>query len=127
MQNVDTNVLLKDNKLGALLVTSPINIFYLTDFKGVSETEREALLILRKPKSILITAKLYQAEAKKASSDTLNIKIAAERNEYENFIKDSLRGIKKIGFEPHDLKYAEYKKFRKYQKGIKLIPTKNLI
>lgn len=127
MQNIDTNALLKEGKLGALLVTNPINIFYLTGFKGVSETEREALLIIKKPKSILITAKLYQTEARRVASDNLSVNIAAERDEYENFIKESLKGVKRLGFEPHDLKFAEHKKFRKYQKGIKLVPTKNLV
>ncbi len=119
--------ILKTRHLDSLLVTNPTNIFYLTGFRGVSPTEREALLVVKKPKNILITAKLYQAEAKKVASNNLTVKIAAERNEYEDFIKESLNGIKRLGFEQDDLKFSEYKKFKKYHKDAKFIPTNNLI
>jgi len=118
---------LESNKVDSLLITNPTNIFYLTGFKGVSPTEREALLILRKPKNILVTAKLYQAEAKKIASPNLEVKIAAERNEYETFIRESFKGVKRLGFESHDLKYLEFQKFKKYAKASKFIPTKNII
>lgn len=118
---------LEASKISGLLITNPTNIFYLTGFKGVSPTEREALLIIRKPKNILITAKLYQAEAKKIASLNLSVKIAAERNEYETFIKESFKGIKKLGFESRDLKYLEFQKFKKYAKHSKFIATKNII
>lgn len=127
MREINLKELLKGNKIDALLVTNPVNIYYLTGFKGISPTEREALLILRKPKNILITAKLYQSEAKKAESDNLEVKIAGERNEYEQFITDSLKKMKTLGFESHDLKFAEYKKFKKFKKGLKLKPTKKII
>ena len=124
--------LLDTNKIDALFVTNPINIFYLTSFKGVAPTERESLLVIYKEKKILITARLYQAEASKLSSDNLIVKIAAERNEYESFIKESLQvglpteAILKVGFEATNLTFAEYKKYKKFTTG-KFLPTKNLI
>lgn len=133
MDQLTLSHLLQESNIDAMLVTNPVNIFYLTGFKGVSPTEREALLVLKKPKSILITSKLYQAEANRLSSGSLEVKIAAERNEYENLIKDSMqtglpaKTLAKVSFESHDLTYAEYKKFKRFTKGEKFIPTKNLI
>lgn len=127
MKNIDVNAILKDNKIDGLLVTNPVNIFYLTGFRGVSPTEREALLIVKKPKSILITAKLYQTEARKIASSLLDVKIAAERDQYENFLKSALSNTGKLAFESDDLKFAEYKKFKKLAKPNKFAATKNLI
>lgn len=126
------NILKKEN-LDSLVVTNPINIFYLTGFIGLSPTEREAILIVKKGKGALITARLYEKEALKLKSPFLDIKIAAERNEYESFIKESLKiglpaeALAKVGFEPNDLKFAEYKKFKKLALPNKFIPTKNIV
>lgn len=126
MDKSKTSDFLKGANIDGFLVTSQINILYLTGFKGVSQTEREALLILRQPKNILITAKLYQLEAKKLASDNLEVKIASERNEYETFIKQSFGNLERLGFESTNLTHAEHKKFRKYFKG-KFVPTEDLI
>lgn len=121
--------ILKKEKADALIVTNSINIFYLSGFSGVSPQEREAILIVNKVKpAILITARLYETEARKLKSTNLNVKIATERDQYEKFIENALKGSIRIGFESFDLKFAEYKKFKKYlAKGAKFIPTKNLI
>ena len=120
--------LLKKEGLDALIVTNPTNIFYLTGFKGVAPTEREAILIAGKSGwSTLITAKLYAAEANKLKTTNLLTKIASERDDYEKFIKEALRNSKTVGFESHDIKFAEYKKFKKYQKEARLKPTKDLV
>jgi len=113
-------------KLDGLLVTNPINIFYLTGFKGISPTEREAILVVKKTKSVLITARLYSREAQKLKSPNLDVKIASERDEYEGFTKDALKGLKNLGFESNNLTYAEHNKFKKYTNG-KFTPIKKLI
>ena len=118
--------LLETNKINALFVTNPVNIFYLTGFKGVSQTERESLLVVSKEKKILITARLYQAEALSLANENLTVKIAAERNEYESFIKEAFSSSKVLGFESANLTFAEYQKYKKFTKG-KFLPTKNLI
>ncbi len=142
MQKLMKNILcaqqtLIDKQLDALIVTNPTNIFYLTGFIGLSPTEREAILVLKSNKAVLITARLYQHEAQKLASTSLEVKIASERNEYESFIKSALSNSKKIGlpakaflkvgFEANDLKFSEYKKFKKYALPNKLLPTKDLV
>lgn len=119
---------LAEKNLDALIITNQTNIFYLTGFKGLSPTEREAILIVSKIKSsTLITAKLYQNEALKLASTNLQIKITTERKEIQDALKNFLSSFQKVGFEENDLKFAEYKKYHKILKGKKLSPIKNLI
>lgn len=124
MQNI--RKVLTDESLDAILVTNPVNIFYLTGFRGLSPTEREAIVVTGKNKITLITARLYRHEAQKLASDSLQVKIAAERDEYRNFIKETLNHYKKIGFESTNLTYAEHKKFKRLTKS-RFIPTKDLV
>ncbi len=119
--------ILKSKRLDALIVTSPYNILYLTGFKGISPQEREAILIVGKKSQTLITAALYQAEAKSLAKNSLKVKIARERNEYEKFVKDTLKNAQKIGFEESNLTVSELKRFKKLAQEKKFIPTKNLI
>ena len=117
---------LKEKSLGGFIVTSPVNIFYLTGFRGISPTERESILIFN-PKATLITAKLYQAEASKLASKDLKIAIADERNRMSSLVAKILKGAKTVGFEEGDLKFSEYRHYKKLLKGAKFVPVKNLV
>ncbi|MCR4325142.1 MAG: Xaa-Pro peptidase family protein [Candidatus Curtissbacteria bacterium] len=117
---------LKSKNLDAFIVTNPFNVLYLSGFKGISPTEREAILIFA-PKPNLITAKLYQAEAQKVASKDLKVKIARERGEIENFIKKLFKKANRIGFEAHNLTVAELKRYKKYAPHAKFIETQNEI
>lgn len=119
---------LKDKKLDGFIVTNQVNIFYLTGFKGLSPTEREAILAVTPQTTTLITAKLYQSEAKflAGTQKGLKAKIASERNQISQFIKSLLQGTKKIGFET-DLTFGEYKEFKKNLAGTRLQSFKNLV
>ena len=117
---------LKEKNLDGFIVSNPVNIFYLCGFRGISLTEREAILIFS-PKATLITAKLYQAEALKLQSKGLKIKIADERNKIFDIAKKLLKNAEKAGFEEHDLKYSEFREFKKTLGKTKLVPCKNLV
>jgi len=134
--------LIKTQKLDGFIVTNPINIYYLTGFRGVSPTERETLLVFN-PRPTLITARLYQNEASKLKSDNLSVIIVDERKKIIDSIRDLLRvglpaealrsefsGSKtsaKVGFEEHNLTYSEFNEFKKGLKELKLIPIKHLV
>lgn len=119
--------ILKEKKLDALIVTNPVNIFYLTGFQGVSPTEREAILVVKRSyPAVLITAKLYLKEAQKLKSKDLEIVITAERAEVEKALKSALSKSKIIGFEEQNLTFFEYKKYQKLLKR-KLTPAKDLV
>src|SRR3990167_4437823 len=96
---------LKARKLNGFILTNPFNIYYLTGFRGISPTEREATLVISSTRAVLITARLYQQEALKLKSKSLDIKITDEKNEINLFIKNSISRIRgltpKIGFEEH--------------------------
>src|SRR3989338_6695068 len=118
--------ILKENNRDGFLVTNPTNIFYLTGFKGVLPAERESILVFG-PTPTLITAKLYQNEARNLKSSGLRVRIVNERDQIFELTKKILRKCQKVGFEEEDLKFAEFKEFKKTLVGAKLIPCKNLI
>lgn len=101
--------ILKDNNLDGFIVTNPTNIFYLTAFCGMSQTEREVYLVFC-PNPTLIAPRLYQKEALKLRSRSLKIVIAKERNGLLGKSTDLLKKCKRIGFEENDLRYGEYEK-----------------
>ena len=117
--------LLKQNSLDGFIVTSPVNIFYLTGFKGLSPTEREAILVFN-PKTHLITARLYQSEANKLRSKDLDIKIATERNEIFKFFEDLLAKSRRVGFEEGNLTFLEHKNIKRLTSA-KLVPFRDLV
>ena len=119
--------LIKSKKLDGFIVTNPINIYYLTGFRGVSPTEREAILVVKPSKAALITARLYQNEASKLKSDSLSVNIVEERNQIHQSIKKFFSDSKNVGFEADDLKFTEYRQFSKLLKNSRLISIKNLI
>lgn len=129
-------ILTKKN-LSGFIVTNQINILYLSGFRGISQTEREAILVVTPKKATLITARLYQTEALRLKSKLLNINIASERNEYDLFTKTAItksgsanstaKTPLKIGFEEHNMTIGEYKHFKKLFRGSKLMPFKHVI
>lgn len=112
--------------IDAFIVTNPINIFYLTGFRGVSPTERESILILTDKKH-LIVPRLYQHEAQLLKSKDLEIDIAKERDEMFAIVKKLLQGKKRIGFEEESLKYSDYSHLKKLLTGSHLVPVKNYV
>ena len=139
--------LIKENNLDGFIVTNPINIFYLTGFKGVLPQERESILVFN-PSATLITAMIYQNEARRIKTKNLKVKIVNERNQILDFAKTLLsqkhpRGVesfhlggeirskdRKIGFEEEDLKFSEHKLLTSNQKPEsrnEFIPFKNLV
>ena len=119
--------IIKERRLDGFIITNPVNIFYLTGFRGVSPTEREAILVIRNHKAYLVTAKLYQQEARKLTSPALKVKIATERNQIFAFIQTILKNAQKVGFEEQNLTVAELSEFKKALPHTKLVPTKNFV
>src|SRR3989344_3177806 len=118
---------IKEKNLDGFIVTNPVNIFYRTNFRGISPTERESILIITQKSAFLICPKLYQAEALKLKSPKLKIKITDERNRMLDTAKQLLSKAKNVGFEEANLTYSEFKHFKKELIGKKLIAQKNLI
>lgn len=116
------------HKLDGFITTNPVNIFYLTGFRGISPAEREGLLITSPHGSTLITARLYQNEARRLSKayPGMKIKIVDERHQIFTAIKNFFQKAKRVGFEQFDLTFGEYQEFKK-QITAKLMPIKDLV
>src|SRR3990167_10573680 len=138
--------ILEENNLDGFIVTNPTNIFYLCGFKGVLPQERESILVFnlypskpRRSGATLITPRIYQNEARRTQSKNFKIKIVNERNQIYESAKNLLSQIPprgesslhlgggRVGFEEDNLRFAEFKEFKKTLVGAKLIPCKNLI
>ncbi|MCL5435099.1 MAG: aminopeptidase P family N-terminal domain-containing protein, partial [Patescibacteria group bacterium] len=53
---------LENLSLDSLLITSPSNIFYLTNYEGFSNEEREAVILITKKNNYLLTDRRYLSE-----------------------------------------------------------------
>ncbi len=91
----------------ALLVSKPANIYYLTGFKGATEKEREAFVLITQNKIYLITSQLYSYW--KTKNDDVKIVIMKDKGFSETIIDTLSADIKILNFETADLKYIEYK------------------
>ncbi len=118
---------LSQNNLDSFLFTNYYSIFYLSSFKGVSETERESFLVYVNGKLHLIAPRLYQYEAKALEAADLKVHIAVERDEMLSIPTDLILKSRcgNAGFESEDLRYSEYELVKGATKK-KLVPMLNL-
>lgn len=111
--------LLPKLSVDGILITSLVNIRYLSGFSGSS-----AFIILTEKHSLFITDFRYKEQAAK---EVRGFRIIIENSERPKEIKAlCVRfGIKTLGFEADDLKYSFYKKLLKNK--IKLTPLSNTV
>ena len=120
-------ILLKAKNLSGLLVTNPYNIFYLTGFKGVSDSEREVTALIDKTGLTLFSPRLYQEEVKSLSKRfKYNIQIIKARHELVESSKSFFAKVSRIGIEAKNLTLFEYIKLKK-EIDTKLIVTEDII
>lgn len=103
--------LLKKNNLDAALISSPSNIYYLTEFDYFSYIDRDAFLLITKNNNYILTNLLYSLAVKK----TLKNFILCEISSITSFTKHLEQIIKKekitlLGIEENNITVAEYKK-----------------
>jgi len=89
-------------ELGALLVTVPESIRYLTGFTG-----SEALLLLTKGRNYLVVDSRYTSQARSECVDTTVIEAQNKLGEISR--RTRKLGPKKVGFEPQRLTVAQHK------------------
>ncbi len=103
---------LNKNQLDGFLISNFFNILYLSNFKTLTENEREAYMLITKKNFYLITDLRYQALENKHIK-TLFIKTPKKQliNIFEEIIDKE--DLKKIAFEADDLKVNEFQFFYK--------------
>lgn len=93
----------------AAYITNPTNIFYLTGFKGVSETEREATLLVTHNALILFVPAMYYEQARVLGGKGLNVISLTKKGQMIAKIKKTLRsGV--IAVESAHLTVAEWQR-----------------
>lgn len=91
--------------VGAMLVTCPENIRYMTGFTG-----SESLLLLEKTKSTLIVDSRYTDQA---LSECVEVKIVESNDKIREVSKIAKKlVVKRIGFEPQQLTVFQYRKLK---------------
>ncbi|PIP20035.1 MAG: Xaa-Pro dipeptidase [Candidatus Omnitrophica bacterium CG23_combo_of_CG06-09_8_20_14_all_40_11] len=114
---------LTQENLDGLIISSPANISYLTNF-----TSRDSYFLISKKTNIYITDSRYAQEAKKGLKGLALI--TKFNGSVFKIIADACieLGLKRIGFEERYLAFAEYKKIEEeLNKKGDLIPTYGLV
>jgi len=107
---------LKKNKLSAVLISKPQNVFYLCGFKGTN-----GRLLITPKKTVLITDFRYLRSARKQIPGKIRI-----YDQKEGF-KKILGRFKALGIEDEHMTYAWYLDFKKKLKGIRLKPVSGMV
>lgn len=105
--------------IDGFLFTNPINIRYLSGFKGTSSM----ILITAKRQYLLVDLR-YLTQAKTAIQDYEIVLIQGGRTLYNLLLTN---GIKMLGFEPLHLTFDQYDFMNEHYSDVKLIPIKHLI
>jgi Xaa-Pro aminopeptidase len=114
---------LEKENLQLLIVSSPYNISYLTNFPG-----RDSCLLISKKKNIFFTDSRYFERAKISLKKT--IKVVKINAPISKMIADSCKNlrVKRVGFEEKSLNFGEYQRLKQaLSQNINFVPTSNLI
>jgi len=109
MQEKITN-LLTEHSIDACIISHADSITYLTGFKGLVPTEREAYALVTRNEIVLIIPKMYELSARSSCVDGIDIECASERNMMLHIFKKYLKDLQKIGCEAESLTVAEHEK-----------------
>ncbi len=111
------------NKIDAILVSSAVNIHYLTGYPNFSKDEREAYLLVCSNAATLFTDPRYIEAVKKTISKEINATIEKP----SKILKETLakNKVKRLGIE-NNLTIQEYDRFKKFL-DIKLVRTDDLV
>src|SRR5699024_10112843 len=106
--------------LDALLITSPINRRYVTNFTGTA-----GVVVVSQNDQFLLTDFRYVEQAKAQAKD---FTVIEHHGPIEIDMQNLLQQLqaKRIGFEENDVTYAQYARFKEIFDG-QLIPVSDLI
>jgi Xaa-Pro aminopeptidase len=119
--------ILEERKIDAILVSNFYNVFYLTDFKTLSENEREAFVVVTKKNVHLITDGRY-FNSKKRNGGIYDTLIISPDKKLIQHLQDIIKEekIKSLVFEAEDIKFNEYESLKE-KLNVDLIPATQLV
>ncbi len=114
--------------LGAVFITSPYNISYLSGLFPSNIEERENYLFITKNHSYLLASRMFMLAIKEKTDNFKCIEITFSKGLYKNLSEICVREkIKSIGFEKENLLYKEFELLSKNLKNRELIPLEDFI
>jgi Xaa-Pro aminopeptidase len=95
--------------IDAVIISSVSNIFYLTGISHFSKDERESYVLLTKQNAYFFTTSLYMEEVKRKVAGFTFQQIGRDQS-FEDVLEKICQKetLVSIGFEEHDIRYAEY-------------------
>jgi len=103
--------IVSDRGADALFVSSPINIYYLTGFRGLSPEEREVGLLVTRDRAIVFVPAMYEAQAKQLESmknGDVTLAVVDERDDLMGAWIDYVRTDGVVLFEDSNLVVNEF-------------------
>ena len=85
-----------------IIITNPVNMFYLSGFDG------EGILYLSSEKQVLVTDSRYTLQAK---SEAPEFEIFQSKGPYLSMLKEMVKKGEKISFEPESVTFEQYKTY----------------
>ncbi|MEO0071726.1 MAG: Xaa-Pro peptidase family protein [candidate division WOR-3 bacterium] len=111
---------LVQEKLDGLVITSLTNIRYLCGFTGSN-----AALLVTLERAIFYTDFRYKEQMKGEVKGCQ--KKVLERDLYASFPVEDLKGVRRLGVEESHISLSRFRLLRSQLKGVKLIPTRDLV
>jgi Xaa-Pro aminopeptidase len=114
---------LEKEGLDAFLVSQQQNRFYLTGWSGDSES---GFVLITPEKSLILTDSRYTEHA---INQTDGFEVFEYGSSLAGFFADLTKklGVKRVGYESHDLSVFSFKRLKRFCKHLKLIPVAHLI
>ena len=116
---------IKEIDLDALIVTNPVNIFYLTGIANF-DSEKGFLLVVNAKDWRLITSRFYQSRVEGAIPVKNTVYVERGGSMSEN-AAEILAKDENIGFERDTISYLQYENLKKARRGKKLLPESDLV
>ncbi len=103
---------METNLVDAVLISSKSNVFYLSDFYGLSQAEREAYCFVTKNNAFLITSPLYEHDIKHNGLTTI---IISRDNSLTKVLTEITQkeSVKTIGYENTNITVFEFNQLQK--------------
>ncbi len=119
------------NQIGidALLISNFYNILYLTNFKSLTQNEREAWLLITNDNVYLFTDRRYLNKDLQLSDGDIQLKLIEPDKGIFEHLKEIINKekITSLGVEGEDLRLIEYERLRKVFFNLRIITTQKLI